>query len=799
MDDTPITDLPTVNAEPPDFSDVTAQTDTTAERVRNPANDSAFARMVSGQAAPQPEGSALGRFLGQIGGREVLQGAYGLYGSLGGDAIDYAVLGPIDRKLGTNLGTGGRGYRQAASDLADSMGMYRPQTAEDRIISGVGEALTGTGLTLGIGGGLNALANMGRGAAAGTPGYAAPATNRLAEFLTAQPTLQGVSAATGSAASGAVRESGGSQGQQLAAGLIGGLSPAVGQVATAATMRGALRGTNGSQVANSLETFKASGTTPSVGQASGLRRTQAFESLLAAVPGGAGPMAAKAKAQSSQVGSRLSELASDLTPRGGTVTPTQAGNSIAKGVTGPGGFLAETKKVSDGLYGNLDAAIAPGTRVDVSNASKALADLNAAIPGAPSISRFFQNGKIQGIEGALQDDIGGLQGVLSRPGMQQQADALRDNLTRQAEGMEQAYQQQVAAVEAQNAQRASLGMNNFAPIPQRPQIPTSAQINEQVAGWLSGHVDSKLPYEALKKLRTLVGGEIENVSLASDVPRSKWKAVYAALSKDLEAAASQSPEAMRAWRRANTYYEARASRIEAIDHVIDKSGGGEKIYNAAFSGTKDGATTLRAVMQSLPGDAQKEVASAFVRRMGRAAGSQQDDSGDVFSMATFLTNWANTSKEARKVLFDRFGPNYSRNMDQIAAMASNVREGSNVFKNPSGTGPLMAMVGAVGTTGSTIGTLVATGRVGSAAAVAGGAAGAYGLTNWMARKMTDPTFVGWLAMATRLPESAIPAQATTLRQIGERRKDPDYAEAATWLEQQGEQHPQEKARANYSQ
>lgn len=218
-DDTPIVDLPAVQAERPDFSGVTATVTSTEDQARPAANDSAFARMISGQPAPQPKGNAVGRFLGQIGGREVLQGAYGLYGALGGDALDYAVLGPIDRKLGTSLGTGGKGYRQAAEELADDLGMYKPQTAKDRVISGVGEALTGTGLTLGIGGGINALANIGRAR------NAAPVTNRLADFLTAQPATQVASTVTGSGASSTVRESGGSQGAQLAAGLLGGLGP----------------------------------------------------------------------------------------------------------------------------------------------------------------------------------------------------------------------------------------------------------------------------------------------------------------------------------------------------------------------------------------------------------------------------------------------------------------------------------------------------------------------------------------------------------------------------------------------
>lgn len=203
---------------------------TPESQVRPGANDSAFARMISGQPAPQPEGNAVGRALGQIGGRQVLQGAYGLYGALGGDLLDHYVLGPIDRTLGTEgtafqLGTGGRGYRQAASDLADSQGMYKPQTAQDRVYSDIGEALTGTGLTMGLGAGINALANAGK---------IPQAATRVGNFLTAQPGLQALSTATGAGASSAVRESGGSQGAQLAAGALGGLGPSALRPLTAA-------------------------------------------------------------------------------------------------------------------------------------------------------------------------------------------------------------------------------------------------------------------------------------------------------------------------------------------------------------------------------------------------------------------------------------------------------------------------------------------------------------------------------------------------------------------------------------
>lgn len=743
--ETPITDLPGVTSRP-DFSGVSGSVDSTEG---NPAD-----------YAPDGWKYGAGRDAA-FSGRSLLQGAGGLVGALGGDAFNHYITNPVARAIGAQeVGT----MRDQGAAIADNLNLPKAQTAGDRVLSDVGEALTGTGLTLGLGG----LLNAGRGAVSTV---APTVRNRLADFLTAQPVLQGVSTATGTGAASATRESGGGQGAQLLAGLAGGLSPGIGQMTAAATTRGLLRGNNASQVQGNINMFRTGGTTPSVGQATGNRRTQALETLLATVPGGAGPMAAKASTQAGEVASRLDDLASTLTPRGASVTPTQAGNTIAKGVTGPQGFLAETKKVSDQLYDNLDSAIAPDTRVDVSNVTKALSELNAEIPGAPSVSKFFQNGRIQGIEGGLLSDTQGVDALLTQPGMRDKADAYRQYLQGQAQ-----------AAAARNAQRkiTQPGASNFEP------VATPEQIEADVRATLGNMVDSKLPYEALKKLRSLVGKEIENYSIASDVPRSKWKAVYGALSKDLEEVANQSPEAKRAWERANTYYNARAKRIEAIDHVIDKSGGGEKVYSAAFSGIKDGATTLRAVMQSLPADAQKEVAASFVRRMGKAVGSQQNDTGDAFSMGTFLTNWANTSKEARRVLFDRFGPNYSRDMDRIAKMASNVRDGSKVFANPSGTGRVNAMVGAIGTTGSTIGTLFATGHPGLAAGAAAAAGGAYAGTNWLARKMTDPTFVGWLAMSTGLPLGAIPAQATMLRQIGEKRNDPDYAEAADWLEQNGQ-------------
>lgn len=298
-------------------------------------------------------------------------------------------------------------------------------------------------------------------------------------------------------------------------------------------------------------------------------------------------------------------------------------------------------------------------------------------------------------------------------------------------------------------------------------------IDKQVNKFLSKYADGKLPYEALQKLRTLVGSEIENASLLSDVPRSKWKSVYGALSKDMEAAAT-TPEEKFALARANSYFNARVKRIDELDRVIDKNGSPEAVYNAVMQGSRDGGTTLRAVMQSLPQDGQKAVTAAVIKRMGMATPGAQDAAGDVFSAATFMTNWNRVSPEAKRALFDRYGPSFSKNMDQIARVANNIKQGSRVYANPSGT----ANRAAAYTYGASLvasmfdPTLISTGGL-----IGGGLA-----ANGAARYLTDPRAVRWLAKATEMPRHALVVNARMLAQSANKAGDENMMQLAQDVE-----------------
>ncbi len=671
-------DIPTlgaVKALPPDFSEVTGSVSSTAD-----------GRQADGWKAGVPRDLAFGA-------RSVLQGIGSLLGAVGGDA-----LGALETKI---TGRPVASFRDNAATLGDTLGLPKAQTAGDRVLGDIGEALTGTALTLGGGGALTA----GR-AVAPTLAQAAPAPRAIAtlgeragELLAAQPALQVASTLGGSTAAGVTRESGGGAGAQAVAGLLGGLAPSAALTGAQSGVRGLMRGGEAGrqQLEQAIDDFAVLGATPSVGQGTGRWSMQGAESLLSGGPTSGGVMRRFAEAQNEQIGSGLADVSNQLARN---ISGERAGRAIERGVQT---FSKNTNAMRKALYWQADQHIPSDTPIGVSNTQRALADLTTPIAGAEATT-----------------------GAQISPKIQQMAENLA---------------QDVAA-----AQQAGL------------------------AG---------IPYEAVKRIRTQIGEELSDFSLSTDRPTAQLKRLYGSLSQDLEAAAqAQGPSAVAAVRRANNYFKASADRLETLERVVDKNGGPEKVFQAAMSGTKDGATTLRAVMRSLPEDGQKAVSAAVIKRMGLASPGAQTAAGDAFSPNTFLTNWGSLSPEARRTLFGRYGAGFSEDMDKIARVAERIKEGSEVFRNPSGT----ANRGAAFAYPATIGGLLITGQVGPAAVAVGGGAGA----NVLARAMTNPRFVKWLARSTELPIGAIPAQINVLKRMSAENDDDSIGEVAAALEASGE-------------
>lgn len=637
----------------------------------------------SAQQAPQtaPDGweYGAGRDLA-FGARSVIQGAGGLLGAVGGDAFNNYVANPIARQLG--LQESGS-YRDEAKALADRIGLPQAQTAGDRVLGDVGEALTGTGLTLGAGGGINALAGL-------APRAAAPAAgNQLSQLLTAQPAMQALSAAGGSAASSATREAGGSEGNQLLAGLAGGLGPGLARAGAGAATRGLVRGSSGEQMRNTLADFQALGTTPSVGQASGNRLVQGVENVLAGGPTSAGVMTRFAERQADDIGEGLQTMAGGISRN---PSAERAGRAIERGVDTFNGNVGATRRA---LYWQADQFIPDATQTPMQNTLRTAVALTTPDPQAAATT-----------------------GGLIQPGIA----ALRQNL------------------------EADLAANG-----------------------------GQLTYGALRRIRSEIGEQIGNASpLNPPADIRELNRLYGALSEDMRAAArSQGPEAVAAANRANNYTRASAERLDAMRRVVEKAGGPEKVYSAVMSGTRDGGTTLRSVMQSLPPDGQRAVTAAVIRRMGMANPGVQDAAGEVFSAQTFLRKWNDVSPEAKRALFDRFGPGFTRDVDRIASVAQNIRDGARVFANPSGTANRAA---AMTYGGSLVASLFDPSLVTTGGLVAGGIG-----SNVVARLMTNPQVVRQLARATTMPTGGVLATARNLHQIAQEQGDQDVEQLANYL------------------
>lgn len=279
-----------------------------------------------------------------------------------------------------------------------------------------------------------------------------------------------------------------------------------------------------------------------------------------------------------------------------------------------------------------------------------------------------------------------------------------------------------------------------------------------------------LPYEGLKAYRSRVG-ELIGDSVFNQTNTAQLKALYANLTADIEASFANNPKALAKLRSANAYYKKAQSWLDDIGAELNKKGGPEKIFTALVTGVSDGATQLERVMRVLSPEQRKVVASAFLKKIGNKAKGADDTSlVEQFDTVTFLRNYNNLSKEAKRALFGRnqFGKTFADDMDAITRVAKNITESGAYLANRPGTARqvaagsvlstifgLPAFIGALSGGASPALTAGAISAVKAAAFTVGGA---YSVS----KLMTNPKFVRWLASTSKLPPKAGAAQVDLL-------------------------------------
>jgi hypothetical protein len=575
----------------------------------------------------------------------------------------------------------------------------------------------------------------GAGSIAGGAGMLAPTSavgQGVAKTLATSPGLQITSGLTSGASADVARQAGAGPLGQMAAGMAGGLIPSV-PAATGAVARDVMRG-DPLKVQQNIADFKRAGTFPSAGQATEGFGAEGVENMLSRVPGSAGTMRGQRIGQQAEIGAKVGDIAEGLYPG---ADPTLAGRQIEKGINS---FVNQFKAKAGDLYDRVDQFVPPDQEVPVAGYKAVLDKLTSPNPGAPAST-----------------------GMLIQPKIKSMASALESDLNPQLVG--------------QPVTMASGQTWTISPELQR------------VLG-VTAPSKSTLPYGALKDLRSRVGDMLSTNELLSDIPRGQLKQIYAGLSNDMETAAiindadagyygpagailssalksgqpvppsvlaalkTKPGPALASINRANGYYKAGAERIEQLQKVAGKVDY-EKMFAAATSGAKEGASQIRLVMKSLPPEARDAVSAAMIKRLGQATAGNQDAAGGIFSSETFLTNWNKLSPQAKTQLFT--DSDLRGDLDAVAKASANMRFGKRPFGNPSGSGAAV-------TQGATIGGAIVaalSGQFVPAAAIAGTMVGA----NLGARLMTSPTFVRWLAQNGKASPEQLGAQLNNLAQV----------------------------------
>lgn len=510
--------------------------------------------------------------------------------------------------------------------------------------------------------------------ALGAKALAGTAAGRVAESLAQAPVAQAIAGGAAGGASELARQSGAGPAGQLIAGLAGGLGAG-----------GAIAG--GGKLADSVaSTMSNERTLTPVAQAFERQGVPA----LAADVGGTGvrmatgaanttlgglPLRAAAEKSIEMARAARDRIAAQIGRVGADQT---AGGNAAQ--AGARKFLASTEQRGGQLYDAIP--IAADTQANLSNSKQALSEITSGLSSNPELSA-----------------------VISDPRMQRIADAIQGKVVQEPTGLLDA---------------------SGAPIMR----------DVQKGGNLS--------WQDLKEFRTYIGEKAGAQALQSDIPQAKLKALYGALSSDMRATAeAQGPKALAAFNRANAYWRAREARIENVVTPIlgkDLNKTPEEAFRQIerWAGDKGSFVRTAQALRTMPQDEADSIRATVFSRLGNAPAGGQNGAGEVFSPATFMTQWNRMPPNAKAVLFP--GKEYQQDIADIVSIAE-AQKAAGKFANTSHTATAMHMAPGVGTTVALFHNPIAL-------------LGAAGSQFAIGKLLASPKFARWLASAPNKPNAA---------------------------------------------
>lgn len=290
----------------------------------------------------------------------------------------------------------------------------------------------------------------------------------------------------------------------------------------------------------------------------------------------------------------------------------------------------------------------------------------------------------------------------------------------------------------------------------------------------------ELTFPELQEFRSSIGRSISDPSLISDIPRADLKNVYGAVSRDMEAAATQQgPAALNAFQKATQYYKAGIDRIDQLEPLL--KGSPEQAFaavnRAAGTGGSADAGLLTSLQRSMAPDEWRNVGATMIRKMGEPVANAKDALAESnFSPSSFATRWNTLSPEAKDTLFGANMPGSNR--EGLEALARVAQSQKNVSKlaNQSHSGEY-GLMGGMAVLALEHGDQLAAHPIATVTSILG--------AKMAAKSLMSPGFARWLyAMPqeiARAPNTMVGAQRALMTLDSMARLNPDLGVTAAKL------------------
>jgi hypothetical protein len=301
-------------------------------------------------------------------------------------------------------------------DIKNQIGLPKPETPleriESRVVGGVAEMVPLV---------------MGGQAVAALKG-APKAIKKIGEILGASPKTQVAGGAIGSGAAAAAGETGAGPIEQGLVGLAGSVAPSpisrMGQVFSTAkklgmsTLPALVAGTTGAtetsrnlilrmlrggktqeEIAKNIELYGKAGTTPTFGQAIENPLTQSIETTVGRYPGGMTTMRERGIAQQEEIGKRVEELRTQLSP---VTEPVEAGKLVQKGFSEV--FVPRARQTQKALYARFDQYMPERTPINSDETMGKLYEFTNRLGNAsPELQASISNNQLTSILNGLEE------------------------------------------------------------------------------------------------------------------------------------------------------------------------------------------------------------------------------------------------------------------------------------------------------------------------------------------------------------------------------------------------------------